>query len=118
MDGSDPIILIVDDDRSTRYVLKRLLGPRGWKIITASTVAEAIELLRFAPACVILDLILPDGCGERVLRRIREGGLSSRVIVSTGTTDEAMLEVVRRLSPDAIVRKPVEMKQLLQACSV
>jgi len=117
MGGPDSTLLIVEDDASTRFALKRLMGQRGWSITTAATVAEGIESLRSAPACVILDLTLPDGSGERVLRQIRDGGLSSRVVVNTGTTDEAVLEAVRQLSPDAIVHKPVEMKQLLEACS-
>jgi len=117
MDGSNATLLIVDDDASTRFALKRLMGQRGWRIITAATVAEGIESLGSVPACVILDLTLPDGSGERVLRQIREGGLSSRVIVNTATTDEAMLESVRRLGPDAVFHKPIEMKQLLEACS-
>src|SRR4051794_12366435 len=117
MDGSDAALLIVDDDAWTRFALTRLMARRGWTIITAATVAEGLESLGSAPACIILDLILPDGNGERVLRRIRETGLSGRVIIVTGTRDEAMLEAVRLLSPDAIVHKPVEMKQLLEACS-
>jgi len=117
MDGSRVALLIVDDDAWTRFALARLMRQRGWTIITAATVAEGLESLDSSPACVILDLNLPDGNGERVLRRIREDGLAARVVVSTGTSDEAMLEPVRRLMPDAIVHKPVEMKRLLEACS-
>lgn len=117
MDGSDAAVLIVDDDALTRFALKRLLARQGWKVLTAATVAEGIESLGSAPACVILDLKLPDGSGERVLRRIRETGIGSRVVVNTATEDQALLEAVRQLHPDAIIRKPVEMKQLLKACS-
>jgi DNA-binding response OmpR family regulator len=117
MNGSDATLLIVDDDALTRFALKRLMGRRGWTIVTAATVSEGLESLGSAPDCVILDLNLPDGNGERVLRQIREGGLTARVVVNTATTDEITLESVRRLGPDAVVHKPVEMKQLLEACS-
>jgi DNA-binding response OmpR family regulator len=117
MHAMDATLLIVDDDAWTRFALKRLLTRRGWKILTAATVAEGLESLGSAPDCVILDLTLPDGSGERVLRRIREDGLAARVIVNTAVDNEATLDAVRRLGPDAIVRKPVEMKRLLEACS-
>lgn len=116
MDSSNLPLLIVDDDAWTRFALKRLLGQRGWKISTAATVAEGVESLGSAPACVILDLNLPDGNGVRVLRQIREERLSTRVIVSTATGDESLLETVRQLEPDAIIHKPVDVKHLLEAC--
>lgn len=118
MDGSKAPLLIIDDDGWTRYVLGRIMGQHGWRVSTAATVAEALELLGSAPACIILDLNLPDGSGAQVLQEIRKAGLTVRVVVSTAMTDESTLEAVRRLNPDAIVQKPVRMQQLLEVCSV
>src|SRR5262249_30810337 len=110
-------VLIIDDDAWTRFALARLMARRGWRVITAATLAEGLERLRSAPSCVILDLLLPDGDGEHVLRQIREAGVNARVIINTAQTDGAQLEEVRRLEPDAIIHKPAEFNRLLEACS-
>jgi DNA-binding response OmpR family regulator len=55
-------------------------------VATAATVAEALDLLDPAPACAMLDLRLPDGGGETVLREIRARALRTRVAVFSGST--------------------------------
>jgi DNA-binding response OmpR family regulator len=77
-----------------------------------------MDLLDTNPSCVVVDLRLPDGNGESVLRRIREEGIDSRVIICTAVRDEDRLEGLRTLAPDAVVYKPIEIKDLLEACRV
>jgi two-component system, response regulator YesN len=109
-------LLIVEDDAWTRYALERLLRNRGWNVITASNLADGLERLDEAPHCVVVDLALPDGNGEAILRRVREQGLTSRVIICTSMMDEIRLEGLKSLRPDAVLRKPVEVEDLHQAC--
>src|SRR4051794_26255021 len=116
MDGTRIPLLIVEDDVATRFALTRLLGRRGWSVATASSMTEGILKIRTEPACILLDLDLPDGTGEDVLRAIREAGLRSRVVVSTAAVDEDRLERLKDLRPDAIVHKPVNVDDLLEAC--
>src|SRR4051794_1538319 len=116
MDGMRIPLLIVEDDVGTRIALSRLLGRRGWSVSTASCMSEGIDLIGSEPACILLDLDLPDGTGEGVLRAIRRAGLRSRVIVSTAATDHARLERLKELEPDAIIHKPVDVDNLLEAC--
>ena len=70
----------------------------------ASTVAEGVEHLQSAPDCVILDLDLPDGRGESVLRSIGERGIDSRVVVCTAAADEGRLDDVSSLHPHAVLK--------------
>jgi ActR/RegA family two-component response regulator len=109
------LLLIIEDDAWTQAVLARLMERHGWRILTASTVAEGIDRLRLNPACVILDLDLPDGRGESVLRSIREARARCHVVVCTAGT-EARLDWVSTLSPHAILRKPIDVGDLLDAC--
>ena len=74
-------LLVVDDDAATRWALRAIFTRRGWQVIVAENVAEGIAALDPAPRCVILDLNLPDGGGETILRTISARGLSSRVAV-------------------------------------
>ena len=78
----------------------------------ARTVAEALVGLAARPDWVLLDLMLPDGCGTRVLRRVADERLPSRVCVITGCGPER-LEEARALGPQAVFKKPVDVEALL-----
>src|SRR5262249_28219772 len=116
MRDSATLLLIVEDDVWTRKALARLMAREGWRILTAATVAEGVEHLRSEPDCVILDLDLPDGRGELVLRAIGELGLGSRVVVCTAAVDRQRMESLHSLHPHAILHKPVDVGALLCAC--
>lgn len=100
-------LLVVEDDDSIRTSWDVIFSQRGWDVVTAGTVAEGLSLLDPAPDYLILDLSLPDGEGETILRRVREGNLKTRVAVTSGDTDPARLRVVRDLKPDAVFLKPI-----------
>lgn len=111
-----PRVLVVDDDSYTRDALHRLLSGRGWEVSLAATVAEGLERLDPAPSCVILDLNLPDGDGESILRTIRTRFLRTRVAVCSATTDGRRLAEVWSLSPEMLLWKPIEMAALYRLC--
>jgi DNA-binding response OmpR family regulator len=112
-----PRILIVDDDSYTRAALNTLFSREGWLVATASTVAEALALLDPEPACVILDLNLPDGRGESVLREVRARSLRTRVAVCSGSDDPRRLATVRGLNPELMLWKPIELAPVFQLCA-
>jgi CheY-like chemotaxis protein len=94
-----PNLLIVEDDPAMREVWQIVFGSRGWDVAVASTVAEGLASLDPPPDYLILDLSLPDGGGEAILRRVRDADLKTRVAVTTGTDDPARLRRVARLKP-------------------
>jgi DNA-binding response OmpR family regulator len=102
-------LLIVEDDDSTREALREYYSRKGWHVSEAGTVDEALPLLETEPepCCLILDLMLPDGEGLAVLKRLRFKGLVTRVVVCTGTVDLARLKAAAELRPDAMLPKPI-----------
>jgi DNA-binding response OmpR family regulator len=78
------------------------------------TLAAGSALLDQSPDCVILDLMLPDGEGEAILRTIRAERRPIRVVVASAVSDENRLEAVEQLEPDAILTKPIRMGELLE----
>ena len=66
-----PIILCVDDNDATRYSLVRTLQLGGYKVIEASTGAEALRLAEHDPDLITLDVQLPDIHGFEVCRRLK-----------------------------------------------
>ncbi len=113
-----PRILIVDDDSYTRAALDILFSREGWIVATASTVSEALAQLEPAPACMLLDLNLPDGRGEAVLREIRARSLRTRVAVCSGTDDPRRLADVRGLNPELIALEADRARARLPALRV
>jgi DNA-binding response OmpR family regulator len=117
MNNTQPLLLIVEDDLSTRYILSKILVGQGWNVFAVPTLAEGLNRLDLKPACVIVDLQLSDGGGEDLLRHIRDEGIESHVVVCTAVRNEERLEAVRMLKPTAIIHKPIEMRELLEACA-
>jgi DNA-binding response OmpR family regulator len=110
-----PRLLIVEDDPTTRDVLCRLFTRRGWEVLWSPSVAGGLALLHARPDRAILDLDLPDGDGARVLAAVRAAGLPVRVVVASGTVDEARLTRVALMRPDGLLQKPLDFDELIRA---
>jgi DNA-binding response OmpR family regulator len=68
-----PDVLVVDDDQSTRAMLRRMLVREGWRVREAADGAEGLEqLARAVPAVMLLDLMMPEVDGFEVLRAVRQ----------------------------------------------
>jgi DNA-binding response OmpR family regulator len=99
-----PTVLVVEDERDIRDVLRRYLERAGFATLTTGSGAEALRLCQSADL-VILDLGLPDIDGAEVLREIHAAG-STPVIVLTAraTTDDRIRGL--QLGADDYVTKP------------
>jgi len=109
-----PRVLVVEDDSATTHALELLLRHQGYDVLMASSVEEALGHVASEPEVVLLDLMLPDGDGMRVLEAVRERGLKSRVVVITGVGNADHLDRVHLLKPDALLKKPVDFFQILE----
>lgn len=64
-------VLVVDDEKTSRYLIERLFRGTNHHIIEASA-SDAGELARFeAPALILLDLVMPDRSGFDVLEKLK-----------------------------------------------
>ena len=106
-------MLLVEDDAVTASALSAILVRRGFDVVRVDTVAAALLQLAGGFGVVILDLMLPDGDGTTVLQHIRATAGSQRVVVTTASNDPAKLAAVRSLSPEALLRKPIDLPNLL-----
>ena len=111
-----PLIAVVDDEESVRTAVSRLMRARGFD---AQTFASGEDFLRSlehrVPACLILDLRMPQFNGFDVLGRINRRAVRLPVIVITG--DDSPRSRLRALAhgADAYLRKPVDEAMLLGA---
>jgi DNA-binding response OmpR family regulator len=74
---------------------------------------SALALLDGSTDVVVLDLMLPDGDGAKLLERIRNQKLVTRVVVTTGVSDPDRLEALNVFRPDVVLHKPVLLARLL-----
>jgi CheY-like chemotaxis protein len=109
-----PRVLLVEDDRRTHALLQQVLVNVGCEVISAMTQASGLAGLGRGLDCVVLDLQLPDGCGEAILRRIRSEGLPVRVAVTTAVADPVRLRKLAELEPDLLLEKPIDLAALVR----
>jgi CheY-like chemotaxis protein/anti-sigma regulatory factor (Ser/Thr protein kinase) len=74
--GSTParqgVVLVIDDDRSTRELLEAELAGRGYHVVQATGGAEGLRIARqLRPDAITLDIIMPDVDGWSVLRELK-----------------------------------------------
>jgi two-component system response regulator RegX3 len=103
---------MVEDEESITVPLAEALVREGFDTQVAGTVLEALELTeRRLPDLVLLDVMLPDGSGYDVCRRLRE---SSRVpiIMLTARGEETDRVVGLELGADDYVVKPFSAREV------
>jgi len=108
-------VLVVEDDPSVRGLLHTLLSAEGYDVTTASDgLAGLVKAATTRPALILLDLMMPDLGGMRVLEELREDPTlaDTPVLVVTGKVDAvpAMRELVGQ---DSVFVKPFAVAQLL-----
>lgn len=108
------LILIVDDDIFVSQMVAERLKVEGYAAMTAATGKEAVaSLVAFRPACVLLDLTLPDMSGFEVLKRIKAFRPSLPVIIVTGNHDESEGRRAIELGARDYITKPIDFIYLL-----
>lgn len=113
-----PKVLIVEDDPSTRALLKALIQTMGCEVDEAGDGLQALEKLGEEDYSVILlDIVLPKLSGTAVMDRLHEvdPGKLERVIVVTGLN----VDDIRKLFPTVChaLTKPVMPKRLQDSIS-
>src|ERR1700722_1150888 len=106
-------LLVVDDDRGLRDVLRRALTLAGYEVRLAETGSDALsEVAGGVPDAMILDVGLPDIDGLEVCRLLRRGG--HRVPVLMLTARDAVSDRIDGLDAgaDDYLVKPFDIDEL------
>ena len=71
-------MLVVDDEATIRDLLSGSLRLAGFEVVTAASGAEAVRAAASSrPDLILLDVMMPDGDGFEVARRLRAGPAAS-----------------------------------------
>ncbi len=107
-------ILIVDDEKEQRSILKGFLAKQGYSVLVAGNGTEALQQFMDHPVeLVLLDHRMPDMNGDEVLARLKEINPAVRAIMITayGAVETAVR--VMQQGADDFLEKPVDLQHLL-----
>jgi len=114
LEASDyPIILIIDDDPYSHDIAKRKLADEKFRVISALGGTEGIEKAkRVEPDVILLDILMPDKDGWKVLQELKaDDQLKAVPVIVISTLDDD--NSTQSLGAKAFLKKPVEKDELL-----
>lgn len=108
-------VAIVDDDVYIGDMLEEVLAKSGYRPLRAYSGSEALLLLQTeTPDLILLDLMLPGVCGEKVMEKIK--GIPVIVISAKNDTDEKVKLLLGGAAD--YISKPFDIKELLARITV
>ncbi|MGK5533248.1 response regulator transcription factor [Streptomyces sp. URMC 129] len=113
-DGSPLRVLVVDDEASLADLLAMALRYEGWDVRTAGNGADAVRAAReFRPDAAVLDVLLPDLDGLRLMHRIRADAPDLPVLFLTAK--DAVEDRIAGLTAggDDYVTKPFSLEEVV-----
>jgi adenylate cyclase len=107
-------VLVVDDTPTNIKVMTAMLEPLGFRVLSAQSGPEALELVRHErPDLVLVDLMMPGMDGYEVCRRLRSDPASSfvPVVMVTASDDHDKVRAIE-LGADDFLSKPLDSAEL------
>ncbi|MFP4458900.1 MAG: response regulator [Candidatus Zixiibacteriota bacterium] len=112
-------ILIVDDEKEIRLMLRNMLEKLGHEISTAPDGQKAIELFNQKPFdLLITDLVMPKKEGAREIFELKNQYPDIKIIAISGGSrikPEIYLETAKAFGADIVMKKPFFKRQILDA---
>ena len=108
-------VLVIDDEESNHRLLRKILSPEGFEVITACDGLAGLERVAAdAPDLILLDLHMPELDGMGVLDRLRAAGSDVPAVMLTG--DTMIRSAVRATQMGAFdyLTKPIDAAEVLR----
>jgi CheY-like chemotaxis protein len=116
IDGPPIRLLYIEDNPASRTMLEQLVDRRGgFEVLAAATATEGLRLARTSAFDVVLvDLHLPDGSGEDIVRALRSDPRTAHVpvVVLTADATAARREQLMGMGALAYLTKPLDAAEL------
>ncbi len=106
-------ILIIEDDKDIRALMRSTLSVEGFTVITATSISEARAILKQSlPDVMVLDLGLPDGDGGSLVSELRQHSNLPVIVVSARHQEEQKVRLLDAGADDYLT-KPFSIPELL-----
>jgi len=113
--SSSPVVLIVEDRRATRYMIRNVLQDEGYQVIEADNGKEALDIfMSYQPSVVAMDIVMPIMDGLTACRQLKKlpGGESTPVIMFTGVDEGKSVEDAFEAGANDFITKPINWEEL------
>lgn len=110
-------ILVVDDSKEIRnFICKSILGPSGFRVLTARDGNAGLETaIQHCPDLILMDLNMPGKSGLEVLYHLKQRGVDIPAIVMTSYGSEENILQSLRLGAKDFLQKPFSVEDALAA---
>ena len=111
-------IMVVDDNRLERWLLRAHLATAGHEVIEAAHGLEALDLLaQHGSDVIITDIVMPEMDGFETIMTLRRRHPDTRIIAISGAgrAPGDYLEVAAKLGAHLTLRKPIARSKILAA---
>jgi two-component system, OmpR family, KDP operon response regulator KdpE len=113
MAADGPRVLVVDDELQIVRALRVVLRDAGFEVVPAQSASEALDRAAVRPPqAAIVDLVLPDGDGIEVTRRLREWSEMPILVLSAIGEEEQKVRALEA-GADDYVTKPFAARELV-----
>jgi len=111
--AAKPRVLVCDDEQQILRALRVILRDAGFEALPASTMEEALDVAAVGrPDAAIIDLVLPDGDGIELCRRLREWSEMPLIVLSAVGDEDAKVRALAG-GADDYVTKPFGPRELI-----
>lgn len=112
----DPLIVVVDDDEKVCRAVERVLLLAGYRVRAFTSAREYLaESEMMEPACLVVDIKMPDVDGITLVRENRSTGIEIPAVFITGSRDvDAAVRAMKAGAAD-LLEKPLDEAALLAA---
>lgn len=108
------VVLVIEDDDSTREMLRIFIKEEGFYALGSPTVNHALKVLSvFTPCLVILDFVLPDHPGTVFLTKLKTDHPQIPVIVITACRKYEVDKIEELKKAEAILFKPFAVEDFI-----
>jgi CheY-like chemotaxis protein len=108
-------ILLVEDDKTVRYLAKRLLERAGYKVIPAGHGGEALYLAeqhRGEIHLIVTDVVMPEMGGTLLLEKLAERFQSIKAVLMSGYSDQNVVRFAEKHKGVVFLPKPFSYEEL------
>lgn len=112
--GPRRTIMVVDDNADHREMMRQMLSPLGFAVLTATDGPDCLTLIEgLEPDLFLVDILMPDMTGWELVERLRSKGISAPIIMLSANIGDDVTRARENPGHDDTLAKPFGLNQLI-----
>ena len=120
LSGPKPTILVVEDNGALRRLVTRTLADNGFLVLEAGSAPHGLAVFRAEPRSVdlaVIDMVMPGMSGLDLAAELERERPGMKILYISGYTSSVAIESISRRSPDRVLLKPFDPRDLVARVS-